>query len=492
MPDNEPAPNIDPVLSSGAMKLRRKKLDNLPWDHSGRHPGNSFFWHLIIQMMNIAWRYIFRSRQVDAPPNYTGGRIFSSIHINGLVDPMSLVLSQDRKVISMGRHDLMTMPLIGWFSRRMGSQPVIRKPEIRLGVADEEYASRINQRTLLTMTNCIAAGHNAVVMPEGKSHQDSRLHRFKTGPMRFGINAAAIADEKGQDTPALQPVGLHYRRHYWFRTDLFVEFREPIPIEPPSDPDHGLKLANGEWTEPPHEQVNTLKDELFRELSIVTPNAPDWPTYRAWHLLAHIDANQSGSSLDTFKDEVFAAREVRNLLSNDDIPEEALELSMEAAEILHSHDLDGRAISDSGVSATSQWGRLLGSLFLMLVAAPLTVVSTGAQAIIAWYLGDRTDEGVDARTTYHMLAAMFSPVLFWPPIAAIVTYYAIGQGPLLAPGILLMIIAFHLSNLTFLLGYDLWADFANSRRRTRLFSSSEGAKLEGLLSETKSILNLSK
>ena len=105
------------------------------------------------------------------------------MHINGLVDPMSLVLSQDRKVISMGRHDLMTMPLIGWFSRRMGSQPVIRKPEIRLGVADEEYASRINQRTLLTMTNCIAAGHNAVVMPEGKSHQDSRLHRFKTGPI---------------------------------------------------------------------------------------------------------------------------------------------------------------------------------------------------------------------------------------------------------------------------------------------------------------------
>ena len=94
MPDNEPAPNIDPVLSSGAMKLRRKKLDNLPWDHSGRHPGNSFFWHLIIQMMNIAWRYIFRSRQVDAPPYYTGGRIFSSMHINGLVDPMSLVLSQ--------------------------------------------------------------------------------------------------------------------------------------------------------------------------------------------------------------------------------------------------------------------------------------------------------------------------------------------------------------------------------------------------------------
>lgn len=492
MADNDPAPNIDPVLSSGAMKLRRKKLDNLPWDHSGRHPGNSFFWHLIIQMMNVAWRYIFRSRQVDSPPSYTGGRIFSSIHINGLVDPMSLVLSQDRKVISMGRHDLMTMPLIGWFSRRMGSQPVIRKPEIRLGVADEEYASMINQRTLLTMTNCIAAGHNAVVMPEGKSHQDSRLHRFKTGPIRFGINAAAIAEKKGQGAPALQPVGLHYRRHYWFRTDVFVEFREPIPIEPPSDPEHGLKLVNGDWVEPPHEQVNSLKDELFRELSIVTPDAPDWPTYRGWHLLAHIVAIQSGSSLGTFKDEVIAAREVRNLLSNGELSEEALKPSIEAAEILHSHNLDGRAIYGSGVLATTHWGGFLGSLFLMLIAAPLTLVSTGAQATLAWYLGDRTDEGVDARTTYHMLAAMFSPVLFWPPIAAAITFSVIGKSPLLVPGVLLMIIAFHLSNLVFLVGYDLLADFTNSRRRSRLASSSEGAKLEELLSKTRSALNLSK
>ena len=56
----------------------------------------------------------------------------------------------------MGRHDLMTMPLIGWFSRRMGSQPVIRKSEIE-NVSDEEYARKINDRTLLTMTNCIAS-----------------------------------------------------------------------------------------------------------------------------------------------------------------------------------------------------------------------------------------------------------------------------------------------------------------------------------------------
>ena len=37
------------------------------------------------------------------------------------------------------------------------------------------------------------------------------------------------------------------------------------------------------------------------------------------------------------------------------------------------------------------------------------------------YLGDRTDEGVDARTTYQFLAAMFGCVLMWPFISLLTT-----------------------------------------------------------------------
>ena len=44
----------------------------------------------------------------------------------------------------------------------------------------------------------------------------------------------------------------------------------------------------------------------------------------------------------------------------------------------------------------------------MILTAPITLPSTGIQSFFAWYLGNRTDEGVDARTTYHMIAAMFS------------------------------------------------------------------------------------
>ena len=484
------APDIDPRLSSGATKLRKKRLDNLPWDHSGRHPGNVIFWKVILLMLGVAARYIFRSNLIEKKSEYEGGRVLSSMHVNGLVDPMLLTLAQDTRIISMGRHDIMTMPLVGWFARRMGSQPVIRRPEVAGGVANKDYAKEINDRTLLTMTNCLASGFNALVMPEGKSHQDSSPHRFKTGPMRFAVNAAALAGIRGKPLPALQPVGLHYRCHYWFRTDVFVELSDPIPVRPPNDKEIGNEISAGSWVEPPAEQVNLLRDQLFEAVSNVTPNAPSWEIYRAWHLIAHLRAQESGRPLQSFKEEVLATREVREAIAGRQDYEEITQSAEEAAGILHSYNLDGRSINNGKVRNGKEFGKGLIGAFVMILVSPISIPSTGLQAFLAWYFGDRTDEGVDARTTYHMLAAMFSPLIFWPPIA-LVASLAIAPPSILTPPICLIIMfAIHFSNIIFLHGYDLVLDYFYSVKRTKLAKSEQGKLLEKLIEQIRSNLNL--
>ena len=484
------APDIEPELSSGAMKLRRKKLENLPWDHTGRHPGNPYFWNIILILIGVGLRYIFRRSHYEKIPDFEGGRVISSMHINGLVDPATLVSSQDRRIISMGRHDLMTMPLVGWFSRRMGSQPVIRKSEIENGVSDEEYARKINDRTLLTMTNCIASGYNAMVLPEGKSHQDPHLHRFKTGPMRFALNAASIAKHRGLPNPALQPVGLHFRCHHWFRTDVFVEFQEPIPVHAPEVPGAPERLSSGLWEEPPSDQVHNLRDTLFSSLSEVTPDAPDWETYRAWHLIGHVKSNASNSQLKSFRAEVLAAREVRDALLNGQTKEDLLAPATEAAKILNDNQLDGRALTGIKLDSRIVWPKAAIGIFLMILMSPITLPSTGVQAFFAWYLGDRTDEGIDARTTYHFLAAMFSPILFWLPLAIVTSFLMHPLSMLTIATVMLILLVIHVSNLVFLFGYDCWSDFSTSRRRAKLASSDRGKRLEELISDVKTNLNL--
>ena len=485
MADSENAPDELPKLSSSATRINVKKLESLPWDHSGKHPGNRTFWGVIRRAVDIAWSYIIRHSEMDSLPEVEGGSVYASTHINGLIDPLAIMKSQDRRIIAIGRHDIMTMPVIGWITRRIGSQPVIRRAELERGVSDPEFAKRINKRSMLTMANCIASGHAAIVMPEGKSHQDTKMHALRTGALRFALNASSIAHVRGLPQPVLQPVGLHFRRHYWFRTDVFVEFGEPIIIPLLDDPQHHTSLAGGEWLEPPAEQVIPLRDELYESLTRITPNAPDWETYRAWHLLGHLRANSSTSPLNSLKQEVLAARDIREQLSwfvGETQVDNLVEEAKEAADILHSVGLDARTLDMSGrIKSESRIERGVLGVLAMLLTTPITIPTTGLQAFVGWYAGEHTDEGIDSRTTHHMIGAIFSPLFFWPLISLAFLYSLFGATPLLPIYLAVSLPIIHMSNLVFLWGYDMLTDFNDSRTRRRLASSATGSRLEELV-----------
>ena len=136
------------------------------------------------------------------------------------------------------------------------------------------------------------------------------------------------------------------------------------------------------------------------------------------------------------------------------------------------------------------WTKAAIGIFLMILMSPITLPSTGIQAFFAWYLGDRTDEGIDARTTYHFLAAMFSPILFWLPMALVTAFLMHPPSLLSIVTTMLILLAIHISNLVFLFGYDCWSDFSTSRRRAKLASSDRGKRLEELISDLKTNLNL--
>ena len=112
---------------------------------------------------------------------------------------------------------------------------------------------------------------------------------------------------------------------------------------------------------------------------------------------------------------------------------------------------------------------------VMLIAMPVFALSTFPQAILAWWLGDRTDEGIDARTTYHLMAAMFSLPLFWPIIGVLwiisaVLFYDL---PLLFTPLFFTALfpIFYLAAILMALGYDLVNDFRRDRRRAALIHS---------------------
>ena len=248
------------------------------------------------------------------------------------------------------------------------------------------------------------------------------------------------------------------------------------------DEDHRKRLINGEWVEPPAEVVIPLRDRLYNELSILTPDAPDWETYRAWHLLGHLRANTSGTPLRTLKEEVLAARAVRERLRQSVGDSELVVDAREAAEILHSNELDARILDQSGrIKAKPRWMAGVFGVLVMLLTSPITLPSTGLQALVTWYAGDRTDEGLDARTTHHMLGAGLSPLIFWPVFCLATILLFEGVTPMFPVYFAISMVVIHISNLVFLRGYDMWTDFATTSRSAKLASSDQGRRVEELV-----------
>ena len=123
----------------------------------------------------------------------------------------------------------------------------------------------------------------------------------------------------------------------------------------------------------------------------------------------------------------------------------------------------------------------------MLLATPLSFFSSGFQATLAWYLGNNSDEGIDARTTHHFLGVFLSTMTIWPILSIFTAIYIIGLISIeinvftLLVGSCIAFVAFQLSNFMFLLGYDLWNDFTMSLRRRKLARSKEGIQLVKLV-----------
>ena len=374
----------------------------------------------------------------------------------------------------------------------------------------------LNGRSLLALASGIAHGFGCVLFPEGTSHSLSHMVRFKTGPARTVLAAAALAKANDLPLPHLVPVGLHFRKRELFRTDQYIEFGEPIQLTEDMVPDDMVTaVGQGGWVEPPAATVHRIRDELQARLPSMTPEAATWAEHRAVHLTAHVEANAAGRRLTSWQDEVHAARKVRDNWPGrqDAFPPEPItggrfEQASEAAELLEKHGLDGRDLGQNGRTLRkANPGRLpsaLVSIALFLIFLPFAITSLGFQIALGRLLGDSTDEGLDARTSFQFLAAFFGSLLIWPLIAALWTgavwavqgdlatamgwsasWLSLGTGTVVS-GLFLVYLAFFpvfwASGKSFAAAWDVWVDSRKAWARFR-FPSDEKARLARLLRE---------
>jgi len=429
-----------PYLSKSAKNMKMDMLLNTPLpSYEGKTPG-SYFWTRLIywichRISKVQYRSIESSGTERIPRDR--GSLCCAWHTNGILDALQIALNHPEYFVVGARHDLVTRPILGWWTRKMAVQPVVRKAELLRGGCTEEEANFLNGRSLMALASGISHGYGCVLFPEGTSHNNSYMIRFRTGPMRTVLAASALAKSTGKELPVLIPMGLHFRTREYFRTDVWVEYGEPIQIEDGDVPQNLVDaVSTGSWSEPPAESVFKLRDKLRDDLVPLSPNTHSWDEYRGLLLLGHVKGRMEHNPPKSWRAEVEQARSLRNKYNSgpksmnvDDlqpnkITETLVAKSEQAARILHENGMDGRDLNfDSTSLAKPEVSKLpLATIRIGLFIAllPVFLISLLPQIILGRILGDSTDEGIDARTSYQFLAAMFGSILIWPISSTII------------------------------------------------------------------------
>ena len=454
-----------PVLSKSATKMKMDKLLSTPLpSYDGSTPGSFVWTHTAWWIARRVRAAQFRTREAtgrDTLPT-DRGNLCCAWHTNGLIDPLAIALNHNRFFVLGGRHDLVTRPLLSWWTRRMAVQPVVRKAELLRGGCSEEEATQINGRSLLMLATGISEGFGCVLFPEGTSHSESSMLRFRTGPMRTVLAAGAIAKSRGNELPAVIPIGLHFRNRELFRTDEWVEYGTPLQLVDDDIPDELVEaVKDGKWSEPPADKVTALRDKLRLELVPMTPNTSDWSEYDALHLMGHVEARRSGQPLSSWREEVLAARALRDALQpagmslmDPEVPaieNPVLPPAKAAAQLLSDRGLDGRDLNAAGTDLrTFNPAKVIAPLIrlpIALLMLPICLYAFGGQVAMGRLPGDSTDEGLDARTSYHFLAAMFGSLMFWPLLTILAVWLAVSN----------------VSSLTDLIGFDWLAVYGEGQ-----------------------------
>ena len=249
---------------------------------------------------------------------------------------------------------------------------------------------------------------------------------MKTGPFRTVLAAAAHAKSTGAKIPVLIPIGLHFRTRHLFRTDCWVEYGEPMELPHSDLPDDLIQtVKDGDWMEPPSDLVIKLRDEVEAKLSPMTPDRQTFSEVHRDGVIAHIENRIKGEETLSWRQEVL---EVRRLKSEPATPE-VQEVATRIGDTLHASILDGTDINSRGdglrgISPLGAFSNLL-KFIPMLLLLPTIIIGMGPQIALGRLLGDDTDEGLDARTSYHFLFGMFGSLGWWPIMATIITSISI-------------------------------------------------------------------
>jgi len=366
------------------------------------------FQRLIHWLIRVVTNTFFRRIDVANIDNVPkdGPVIFAGNHPNALMDGWLLTAKCGRWPLHfMANAKLWKYRMLAPVLDACGAVPVYSREETNEEVNNDE--------AFATLYDVIESGNCMGIFPEGISHVESQLSKLKTGAARVALAVAA----RGKVTIKIVPCGLNYIHRHRFRSQVLIEFGDPIVID-----DAWIQS----YQQNERESVRKLTEHLTAALTGVTLNAPDWRTLRIIQTIRRL-YKPATAHLTPSEYIELNRRFVDGYLQNIHKPN-MQSLSLEVEE--YQAQLDMLGLKDhqlrQPISLANASRKVLLRGLRMIALLPLAIPGALLHLPVGWVaatLGERLSYEQDDVATLKVLATILLLPLFYLAIAILVGIY---------------------------------------------------------------------
>jgi glycerol-3-phosphate O-acyltransferase/dihydroxyacetone phosphate acyltransferase len=363
---------------------------------------------LIHWLIRVVTNTFFRRIDVANIDNVPkdGPVIFAGNHPNALMDGWLLTAKCGRWPLHfMANAKLWKYRMLAPILDACGAVPVFSREETNEEVNNDE--------AFATLYDVIESGNCMGIFPEGISHVESQLSKLKTGAARVALAVAA----RGKVRIKIVPCGLNYIHRHRFRSQVLIEFGDPIVID-----DEWIQS----YKQNERESVRKLTDHLTAALTSVTLNAPDWRTLRIIQTIRRL-YKPATAHLTPSEYIELNRRFVDGYLQNIHKPN-IQTLSLEVEE--YQAQLDMLDLKDhqlrQPISLANASRKVLLRGLRMIALLPLAIPGALLHLPVGWVaatLGERLSYEQDDVATLKVLATILLLPLFYLAIAILVGMY---------------------------------------------------------------------
>ena len=367
------------------------------------------FQRLINWLIRIVINTFFRRIDVANFDNVPkdGPVIFAGNHPNALMDGWLLTAKCGRWPLHfMANAKLWKYRMLAPILDASGAVPVYSR--------EESDGETNNDEAFARLYDVVESGNCMGIFPEGISHVESQLTKLKTGAARVALAVAA----RGKVRIKIVPCGLNYIHRHRFRSQVLIEFGEPIVID-------AEWIRNYQKNE--RETVRKLTEYLTAALTSVTLNAPDWRTLRIIQTIRRL-YKPATANLTPSKYIELNRRFVEGYLQNIHKPE-MQSLSSEVEEYqarLDMLDLKDHQLRQE-VTLAHASRKVLQRGLTIIALLPLAIPGALLHLPVGWIaatIGERFSYEEDDIATLKVLATILLLPLLYLAIAILVGFYA--------------------------------------------------------------------